>query len=382
MKIFLLPDLGEGLAEAEIHEWYIKPGDEIEIDQPMVSMETAKAVVDVPAPYAGTITKLFGKPGDIIQTATPLVGFEEDNQESNHSKSSATVVGSITVGKTTIKESAAGITVQSYVSDAIKATPAVRVMAKQLNINLTTITGTGPNGQITSLDVKNAYDCMHSLQKRFSDAEFKPLHGVRRSMAHAMSQAHQQVAPVTVMDDADIDHWEKGVDITVHTLRALQYACSKEPALNAWYDGSKLTHALHTSISVGLAMDTDDGLFVPVLKDIATQSDKELREKIDKIKIDVRERRISPEDLHGATITLSNVGVFAARYTTPIVVPPMVAIIAMGKIRNDAIVVDGKVVAHRILPLSLTFDHRIVSGGEATRFLGAMVEKLQERESR
>ena len=302
-----------------------------------------------------------------------------ENDETQYNKSAATVVGSITVGDTTITESAIGITTKPTSTAAIKALPAVRMLAKQLHVDLTVVTGTGMDGQITPTDVKSAYDCSHPVLPNMSGTEFKPLHGVRRSMAHAIGRASQQIAPVTVMDDADIDHWPKDADITVRTLRALQYACQQEPALNAWYDGSKLTHALHSAIHVGLAMDTDDGLFVPVLKDIAAQSDKDLRQRINEIKVEIHERRIAPEDLHGATITLSNVGIFASRYATPIVVPPMVTIIAMGKIRQEAVAIEGKLYAHRILPLSLTFDHRIVSGGEATRFLGAMIEKLHEK---
>jgi 2-oxoisovalerate dehydrogenase E2 component (dihydrolipoyl transacylase) len=381
MKIFLLPDLGEGLTEAEIHQWYVNPGDHIHADQPLVSMETAKAVVDVPAPFSGTISKLFGNPGDIVNTGKPLIGFVSENNDNDeyHAAIAATVVGNLIVGDTTMTDTASGIDRHHAQRNTLKALPAVRALAKQLDIDLAQLTGTGHEGQITAADVKKAYDDHSHRPAPYPAADFTPLQGVRRSMAQCMSQSHQQVAPVTIMDDADIDCWPQGTDITVRTLRALQYACTQEPALNAWYDGYRLTHAQQTALHVGLAMDSDAGLFAPVLKHVAEQSDETLREQINQFKIDVAERRIAPDALHGATITLSNVGVFAARYATPIVVPPTVAIIAMGKIRQIAIVVEDQLQARRVLPLSLTFDHRIVTGGEATRFLAAMIEKLQEK---
>lgn len=375
MKLFLLPDLGEGLAEAEIHQWYVKPGEYVELDQPLVSMETAKAVIDVPSPFAGTVNQLFGGPGDIINTGKPLVGFADDSADD-----AGTVVGDIITGNTTITDTGAGIqTVQPARETAIKALPAVRALARQLDIDLENIKGSGHLGQITADDVKKAYHG-HTSAPPAPDADFTPLHGVRRSMAQCMTQSHQQVAPVTIMDDADIEHWPDNADITVRTLRALQYACSKEPSLNVWFDGYKFTEVQHPFINVGLAMDSAAGLFTPVLKNIAEQSDEALRAQIEQLKVEVAERRITPKAMQGATIMLSNVGIFSARYATPIIVPPTVAIIAMGKIRPAALVVNGAVKARRVLPLSLTFDHRIITGGEATRFLAAIIETLQGEE--
>ncbi len=369
MKIFHLPDLGEGLAEAEIHEWYVKEGDTVKIDQPMVSMETAKAVVDVPAPQAGKILKLFGKNGDIIQTHAPLVEFESSDEPAQKDK--GTVVGSLEESTTLLNEDTMIIGVAKKSATSIKAMPAVRALAKQLNIDINTITPTGSQGQITIDDVKKAA----SPQTRLT-GNVETLHGVRRSMATIMTQSHQQVVPVTLFDDADVTHIS--ADFTAHLLQAIVIAAETEPALNAWYDGKNMERCLHKEVNIGLAMDTEEGLFVPVLKNTKEKTPAQLRSEIDDFKKTVRARTVAPSDLQGATITLSNFGTIAGRYATPIIVPPMVAILGCGKLRDEVRVREGKMEIRRIAPLSLTFDHRAVTGGEATRFLASVIKYLEK----
>lgn len=365
MKIFYLPDLGEGLPDAEIREWLIKEGDEVKIDQPIVSMETAKALVDVPSPYDGKIAKLYGGPGDIIKTGSPLVGYEQ-------SEDSGTVVGSIEVGSTVIREAPMGITSQQ-IQTAIRVSPAVRALAKQLNVDLATVTPTGPGGSITLQDVRNIGEA-GSTQL---DKEFEALHGVRRSMATTMAMAHAQVVPVTLVDDADIHHYASDEDITLRLIQAIVAACQAEPALNAHFDGKNLGRRLFTEVNVGLAVDTAKGLYVPVIKAANTLSKQALRDTINDFKQHAKNQDFSQESLQGATITLSNFGVFVGRYANPIVVPPTVAIIGVGKLRDEVVAVAGKPDVHRIMPISLTFDHRAITGGEAARFLAAFIADLQ-----
>ncbi len=364
MKIFHLPDLGEGLAEAEIHEWYVKEGDVVKVDQPMVSMETAKAVVDVPAPQAGKIVKLYGKKGDIIQTHAPLVEFEGKDQ--------GTVVGSLEESTTLLDEGDIIIGSAKKTSSAIKAMPAVRALAKQLNVDLNTVTPSGAQGQITIDDVKNAGSSKTKLA-----GPVEALHGVRRAMAAIMTQSHQEVVPVTIIDDADVT--DATTDFSIRLLKAMVAGIKTEPSLNAWFDGKNKERCLHTEINIGLAMDTEEGLFVPVLKNVAELSAEKLRATIDEFKKSVRARSIAPSDLQGATITLSNFGTIAGRYATPIIVPPMVAILGCGKMRDEVRVLNGKMVIRRIAPLSLTFDHRAVTGGEATRFLATVIKELEAK---
>ncbi len=373
MKIFNLPDLGEGLPDAEIREWLVNEGDEVKEDQPIVSMETAKALVDVPSPYAGRITKFHGKPGDIIKTGNPLVEFEQDaNEVAKQSSDAGTVVGNIEVGQTILKESPIGIEPRTNLQANIKASPAVRSLAKQLNVDLDKVTPTGPGGSITAQDIKNAGNHTRPIDK-----DYEELHGPRRAMAINMAMAHQAVVPVTLMDDADIHHFSSNEDITFRLIQAMITACLTEPALNAHFNGKNLSRCLFTSVNIGLAVDTAKGLYVPVLKEAQTLSKEKIREEINKFKQQAEKQEFAKDTLQGASITLSNFGVFVGKYANPIVVPPTVAIVAVGKLREQAVAVAGKVEIHRIVPISLTFDHRAITGGEAARFLAAFIKSLE-----
>lgn len=372
MTTFHLPDLGEGLAEAEIHEWYIKEGDVVKVDQPMVSMETAKAVVDVPAPQAGKILKLHGKKGDIIKTHAALVEFE--GEAGAVQKDKGTVVGNLEESSTLLNEGDMIIGAAKKTSTAIKAMPAVRALAKELNVDLASIVASGPQGQITADDVKKA-----AAPKRKLTGNVEVLHGVRRAMSTIMTQSNEEVVPVTIVEDAIEPANQEKRDFTVRMLQAMCAALKAEPSLNVWYDGKTMERCLHSEINIGLAVDTPEGLFVPVLKNVEKKSPQELRTEIDAFKKSVRARTVAPSDLQGGTITLSNFGTIAGRYATPIIVPPMVAILGCGKSREEAVVCDGKIEIRRVVPLSLTFDHRAVTGGEATRFLATVIDYLQTK---
>ncbi len=304
MKIFNLPDLGEGLAEAEIHEWYVNEGDTVKADMPMVSLETAKAVVDVPAPWSGKISKLYGKVGDIIQTDSPLVAFESDKIDDSP-RDNGTVVGSLEESNTVLDAGDMLIGTQKSVT-TIKAMPVVRTLARQLNVDLSALKGTGSQGQITIDDVKKASTTVNTpplFQKDKPLGNVEPLQGVRRVMAMAMTQSHQEIVPVTLFEDADLTDLPIDCDITVKVIQAIVAGVQAEPSLNAWYDGKNLERCLMQEINLGLAVDTRDGLFVPVLKNIAAQSPTELRLAVDNFKKSVRERTVIPSELQGATLT-------------------------------------------------------------------------------
>ncbi len=372
MKIFYLPDLGEGLPDAEVREWYVKIGDEVKVDQPLVAMETAKAVVDVPSPRSGRIVKFHGQPGDVINTGAALVEFEDgDDVVAEHSHAPAQSVSAHSKPATT--------------GDAVKAIPAVRALAKKLNVDLAQVPASGANGQITLEDVeRTAKGSPHPIPHpnplpggEGIGKDFEPVRGVRRAMVTTMTHSHQEVVPVTIVDDADIHAWPEKTDITLRVVRAIIAACKAEPALNAWFDSKAMARRLFSEIHLGLAMDSPDGLFVPVLKNIEKSSTEDLRTTINRFKEQVKARTIPQDDLKGATIVLSNVGIFAGKYANPIIVPPMVAILAMGKIRDEVVAHNGKMEIHRIMPLSITVDHRVVTGGESARFLAALIKDLQ-----
>lgn len=365
MSVFHLPDLGEGLEEAEIREWYVKPGDKVELDQPLVSVETAKALVDVPSPQSGFIAKLYGNPGEFIKTHAPLIAFSDEKTQDQGS-----VVGRLEEGgilldeKPIVKNPTAAATARQ-----VKAMPKVRQFAKELNVDLNQVSPSGADGQITMEDVKKFKEVAHS--------EDEVLHGVRHFMAKAMQAAHLDIVPVTLVDDADITDLAPDADITVALIQAIIAGVKAEPTLNAWYDSKKLSRHLCAEVHLGLAMDTKEGLFVPVIKNCAIQNKETLRNSIEILKRGVKDRSIPKDDLQGATITLSNFGMFAGRYATVMIMPPTVAILGCGKIEDRVAVKKGEIAIRRIAPLSLSFDHRVVTGGEAARFLAKVIATLE-----
>ncbi|HEX6007782.1 MAG TPA: dihydrolipoamide acetyltransferase family protein [Burkholderiales bacterium] len=364
MKIFKLPDLGEGLQEAEIVKWHVAVGEEVKADQPMVSVETAKALVDIPAPYSGRIARLYGTPGEIAHIGAPLVAFEGEGDAPD----AGTVVGKVEVGQKVV---AAAPAAAVPAAGGIKATPAVRALARKLNVDLTMVTPTGADGLITANDVQRAAKVL---------AETGPielLRGVRRVMAQNMELANAEVASATIMDDADIDAWPSVANVMLRLIRALVAGCRAEPALNAWYDSEKIGRWVLKKVDIGIAVDTPDGLLVPVLRNVESRSVEDLKRGLERLVADARARKVPPEELRGNTITLSNYGTIAGRYASPVVLPPTVAILGAGKIAKQVIVADDRPAVHRMLPLSLTFDHRVVTGGEAGRFLNAVIADLQ-----
>jgi len=231
---------------------------------------------------------------------------------------------------------------------------------------------------ITADDVKKFID--HKPQAAHTSAltgETEALHGVRRVMAQAMQQSNAEIVPVTIIEDVDISNLPPKTDITVRVLNAIIAAVKEEPALNAWFDGRSLERKLFKDVHIGLAVDSAEGLIVPVIKNAETKSPEQLRSQVDEYKKTVSTRTVSPKDLQGCTITLSNFGMIAGKYATPIIVPPTVAILGCGRSREAPVVRNGEVKAGKIMPLSLTFDHRAVTGGEATRFLGALIKHIE-----
>jgi 2-oxoisovalerate dehydrogenase E2 component (dihydrolipoyl transacylase) len=390
MSTFRLPDLGEGLAEAEIVEWHVKVGDHVRVDQPMVSVETAKAVVEVPAPFSGIVTALCGAPGDIVPTGAALIEFD-----------SGTVVGSMPAMSEEHVELAL-VRARTHNSQRAPAVPAARALAKNLAVDLEMVQGSGRAGLITLDDilrhaklsaiangapVTNGESAMNGESASpaaraiaaagAAGGTVEPLRGVRRAMAQSMSQSRDQVAASTVCDDADIHRWTQRGDYMLRLMRAMVCAWRAEPALNAWYDPATQSRFLVAHVDLAIAIDTPGGLIVPVVRGIEKRSPDELRAAIALQKEAAHRRSTDPSDLRDFTLMLSNFGTLAGRYGIPLVVPPAVAILGAGKVREDAVVVEGAVRAHRRMPLSLSFDHRCITGGEACRFLASVITDLE-----
>jgi pyruvate dehydrogenase E2 component (dihydrolipoamide acetyltransferase) len=367
MSTFNLPDLGEGLAEAEILEWHVKVGDQLRVDQPMVSVETAKAVVEVPAPCSGIVTALHGAAGDIIATGAPLIDFD-----------SGTVVGSMPAASELPHLEPARA--QPSGAPHVRAMPAARAAARRLGVDIAALAGSGRGGLVTLDDVLAHQGAREAPVAAAPPAGAEALRGARRVMAQSMSASRAQVAGSTVCDDADLHAWTRSGDYMVRLMRALVCAWRAEPALNAWYHADTSSRTLLDYIDLAVAIDTPAGLIVPVVRGIEAKGPDELRAALAAQKQAAHQKRTAPQDLRGFTLMLSNFGTLAGRYGIPLVVPPAVAILGAGKVREDAVVVDGGVCAHRRMPLSLSFDHRCITGGEACRFLAAAIADLEKSE--
>ncbi len=357
--VFELPDLGEGLQEAEIVAWHVGVGDHVVTDQPLLSVETDKALVEVPAPRAGRIARLYGAPGDIVPVGAPLIEFATGEAEDR-----GAIVGELG----SPGEPVAPIR-QSHQGLHAKAAPAVRRMAQSLGVDLESITPTGPDGTITKADVEAA----------LSPTGTK-LRGVRRSMLLSMERAGREAVRATVTDEADISSWREGTDTTVRLVRAVCAACAASPSLNAWFDSTTQTFTLHEHVDLGIAVETEEGLFAPVLRNAGALDSASVRDEIERIKSATASRAMPREDLLDPTISLSNFGMHGGRFAELVIVPPQVAIFGAGRARDRAVAIDGKLAVRKLIPLSLSFDHRVATGVEATRFLNAAIADLERQE--
>lgn len=394
MKELKLPDLGEGLQEAEVVSWLVQEGDTVRADQPIVSVETAKAVVEVPSPVEGVLAKRHFEEGEIVEVGQVVASFEVAGEEADAPaeaapeapasdngdtppeaaegprKDSGTVAGALEESNEVVREDEASVGGKKHAG--IKATPAVRALARKLDVDLEVVTPTGPNDTITRGDIERVHQILKEVEP------ITEVKGVRRAMCQAMGMARNEVMHATIMDDADISAWPEKPDITVRLIRSICAACKAEPSLNGWFFPKEMGRRLLKKVHLGLAVDTGDGLFVPKIEDAGNRTPEELRAAVNQLKDDVRSRSVPPEQLRGHTITLSNFGMIAGKYGNPVVIPPTMAIVAAGKIHKAVRVVDAQPAVRKLIPLSLSFDHRVITGGEASRWLGAMIADLEQ----
>ncbi|WGY44855.1 dihydrolipoamide acetyltransferase family protein [Vibrio sp. ABG19] len=378
MKSFMLPDLGEGLAESEIVEWHVNVGDWVEVDQVVLTVETAKAVVEVPAPYAGKIVSRHGEEGDVINIGSLLLEIEDqatsqqNGDVSKKRQDAATVVGNVSNQSHSVDVDDFWIGSSEHVQPVQKplsAMPAARLLAKRLGVDLLRVSGSGPDGLILETDVYQAAD------KQIPGTEV--LKGARRTMVNTMTESHLQVAAVTITEEALLMDWKPGEDISIRLIQAICFACQQEPALNAWFDADTMTRCVHNVVNIGIAVDSSHGLYVPVLRKANEFEPSELRQWLDNTVQGIRERKIGREQLQHATITLSNFGAIAGIFATPVVTPPQVTIVGAGRIVERVMIKNEQLMNVKTMPLSITFDHRACTGGEAARFARALVDDLQ-----
>jgi pyruvate dehydrogenase E2 component (dihydrolipoamide acetyltransferase) len=387
IKEFHLPDVGEGISEAEIVQWLIAEGSTVTEDQDIVEIETDKAIVALPSPHAGKIVKLHRKQGDLTKVGDILVTIETDEagqpEPPAPQTDRGTVVGSL------------GDDEMIELPAPVKAMPAVRALAKKLGVDLTKIRGTGSEGKITREDVERAVQNLpHEAVDEVETSgpiERVPLRGLRRTIAKRMHAARQRVSDVTIWEDADITNLDrirskekeiatqKGIKLTYlpYVIQATLDALRAHPYLNATLDDEREEILLKKFYNIGIAVDTADGLMVFAIKRADRKSLLELAQEISTLAEKARTRRLDLSELRGSTFTITNYGVIGATYGTPIINYPEVGILGIGRIQDRPVVDDGGIAIHKIMPLSLVFDHRVVDGVEAARFLNVIIDRLE-----
>ena len=406
-RVFTLPDLGEGLEEAVVSEWLVAEGDEVSLNQPFVEIETAKATVEVPAPFAGRIGKLHAAAGATIAVGAPLVTFEVMEDGDLDASAAGPRPGAGTVDTT--DEGAGAASPAALRADASvpaagatsapTATPAVRRLAKDLGVDLSVVSGSGPGGRVTREDVESfARSGVHaaSYPATTSDgergtawtvgsdtrAEEIPVSTIRRALAERLTgvAAIPQVTTFRTVDCTALDEArrELGRSPLPIFVRALVEIAADHPLLNAsWTDRSIRVHA---TVNVGIATDTERGLVVPVVKDAGSLGVAAITAEIERLARAAREGGLKPTDTSNATIAVSNTGSYGSEFGTPLLNPGHAVTIAFGVIEPRALVVDGRVEPRPACTLSLTFDHRVLDGATVGRAFGALVDLLESPE--
>jgi 2-oxoisovalerate dehydrogenase E2 component (dihydrolipoyl transacylase) len=346
-RVFAMPDLGEGLEDGRIVEWLVAEGAEVELNQPLVEVETAKAAVEIPSPFAGRIVTLHGAVDADVPVGAPLITFDVAGD------------GGAAPGATA----------------GPRAAPPVRKLAKELGVDLVVIAPTGPDGRITEDDVRRA-------ATRPSGDATPGLDRSRRQLAEALTRqaAIPQVTTFRTVDCAALEAFraELGVSPLPIFIAALVRTVADHPILNAAWtdDGSSPRDDVH----VAIAVDTEHGLVAPVIHDAPRRTIAELRGEIERLAASTRDGHLHPDDLAGATIAVSNTGSYGSEAGTPILSPGTSVTVALGVIEPRALVVDGQVVARPAVTISMTFDHRVMDGAAAGRALSDLVALLESAE--
>ena len=380
---FKLPDLGEGITEAELRKWLVREGDVVSEHQGIAEVETDKAVVEVPSPRRGRVARLHQDEGAIVRVGDTLITIVEEGEQLKEERPrSVGIVGTLPEAE---DEGRADVHAENM--GDILATPAVRALAREMGVSLEGVRGTGPRGSITREDLTKAAAPAAPPADRHGEVERISLRGVRRTIARNLLAAQRATAFVTTMDEADVsDLWElrlrelramqeKGIHLTFFPffIKAVQHSLAEHPLLNASVDEGRDEIVVKKYCNIGIAVDTPDGLMVPVVKDVANKSILDLAMEIQRLGERARERKITLEEMKGSTFTITDFGHFGGTYATPVINYPDVAILGCGRIADRPWVKDGQVVPRKVLPLSLTFDHRVTDGVDAACFLAKVV---------
>jgi len=381
---FKFPDVGEGITEGEVVLWLVEEGETVEKDQPIVQVETDKAVAEIPSPVAGAILKILFHEGDIVKVGETLVVIGEEGEEykEEEKKEYVGIVGEIE------EKPAAKAPPRAHAL----AVPAVRKLAKELGVDIAAVKGTGDGGRVTEEDVRrHAEQTQVAAADTYGEVERVPIIRMRRSIAQQMVRSKSSIPHVTHMDLADAsalvrlkaeDAKKKGVHLTYlpYIMKAAALSLKKHPYLNSSIETEKNEVVLKKYVNIGFAVETDDGLIVPVVKDADKKSIFELAEETQRLAELCRRRKVELSDLKGGTFSITNIGSLGGIYSTPIINHPEAANLGVGKIQQMPAVLDGEIGVIHGVYLSLSFDHRIRDGAEAARFTNAVIEHIENPE--
>ena len=347
---FKLPDLGEGLTEGEVARWLVAEGDEIAEDDPLVEIQTDKTTVEIPSPAAGPVTRILVAAGEVVPVGTVLVVIGGEPDEAAAAPSPP---------------------------GRIQATPLVRRVAGQLGVDLASVTPTGPGGRITEADVRAATEASPSNSLlRAAEGRREPLRGVRRQIAEHLSRAHREIPAVTYVEECDFSSVDLALLLPL-VLRATAHTLREFPELNARLEGDEIVYL--DRYDLGIAVQTEQGLLVPVVRNCDSRSVEELRDDVDMLAERARAGTLEPGELRGSTFTVTSAGKLAGLVVTPLINAPEVGILGVHRIGPRPVVRDGDIVVRPIGNVSVTFDHRVVDGARAAAFALAVIGRLEAR---
>ena len=338
-----LPDLGEGLTEGEIARWLVSEGQDVAEDDPLVEVQTDKTTVEIPSPAAGKVTQILVEEGNVVPVGTVLVVIGGDGAAAKP----------------------ADVSPQRPAEKA-KATPLVRKIARELGVDLDSLTGTGPQGRITEQDVRGAAST--------AEGRREPVRGVRRLIAEHMARAHREVPAVTWVEECDFTNVDVKRLIGT-TLKACAESLKEFPELNARLDGDQIVFL--DRYDIGVAVQTEQGLVVPVVRGCDARSVDELQADVERLAEGARTGTLGADELRGSTFTVTSAGKLAGLFQTPIVNHPEVAILSVGRIAERPVSRDGEIVTASVGYVSVTFDHRVVDGARAAEFGLAVIRRLE-----
>lgn len=421
--IFKFPDIGEGLDEGTIVEWYVKKGQSVEAGESLVKMETDKVVTDIPSPRDGVIAARYGNEGETINVGDPLVEIEMEGVEGEAAQEESNKIDEGESSKMeTVEEEAAGVvgTLESAGNNAFLpasdegvsventeekstqkkaiATPVARALAKELNVDINEVKGTGPGGRVMKEDIQkyadsgstNASNQGHRMHDEGPRVRIEPMSQMRKTIAKNMLRSKHNAAHMSVFDEVEASELIairsrfkdkfKADDIKLSYLpfiiKATAVALKKHPDLNSEMDMENGKMIYKNYVNIGIAVDTEDGLLVPVIQDADKLSIRELAVKVNEIAEKARKREISMEDMKDGTFTITSFGSIGGKFAVPVINYPQAGILGIGRMVKQPVVKNDAVVPGNMLPLSMSVDHRIVDGGEVTRFLNQIMEYL------